>query len=146
LFNYSSIPQGIRLIYRKEGFKGIFSGWGVTTLRDAPYAGLYVFFYTRMKPLMNDIGLELNFGNFVSGMWAGLVSTTLCHPFDVVKTRVQLDTRPDINMQTVVREMLNNERLTNFFSGYVARGMRKVLSGAITWTVYEYYLKSLVAL
>lgn len=117
------------------------SGWGVTTLRDAPYAGLYVFFYTRIKPVLKEVGFESNIGNFCSGMCAGFVSTTICHPFDVVKTRVQLD-RTGLNMLGCVRQMIMKESVKSFFSGYFARGIRKVLSGAITWTVYEYYLQT----
>ena len=73
-------------------------------------------------------------------MIAGSISTTLFHPIDVIKTRVQLNPQngTNNNMWKTLASMLKSEKLESFFSGYLARGTRKVLSGAITWTVYEY--------
>jgi solute carrier family 25 protein 38 len=134
---YNGIGNGLSTIWRTEGWKGLLSGWGVTILRDAPYAGLYIFFYNRFKPFVSTTVHEKNYCNFISGIGAGVVSTTICHPFDVIKTRVQLDNKMG-NMWGAIKYMINNEHPSSFFSGYIVRGMRKVLSGAITWTVYEY--------
>lgn len=37
------------MIFKEGGIKGLFAGAGATALRDAPFAGIYLFFYERFK-------------------------------------------------------------------------------------------------
>lgn len=70
-------------------------------------------------------------------MVAGACSTTLTQPFDLIKTRVQLDPAKYPNMFTAIRTVLNEEGLRGLFVGGGIRLMRKTLSSAVTWTIYE---------
>jgi len=49
LFNYRSVVHALFQISRTEGIKGLWSGMVATIIRDAPYSGLYLMFYTRAK-------------------------------------------------------------------------------------------------
>jgi solute carrier family 25, member 38 len=106
LYNYSSILQAGRDILRREGFKGFFSGYGATALRDAPYAGIHLALYEGSKAAIGGTPLfwgELTLASplnapssgpllsITSGAVAGLLATSMTQPFDVVKTRIQLD-------------------------------------------------------
>ena len=105
LYNYRSLAEASMDIFRKEGFRGFFSGFGATALRDAPYAGIHLALYEGTKALIGGytrsnirltVASPLNSPStgpllsISSGATAGLLATTITQPFDVVKTRIQL--------------------------------------------------------
>jgi solute carrier family 25 protein 38 len=137
-YAYRSLVGAARDIVRTEGPKGLFTGFGATAVRDAPYAGLYVVFYEHFKRnLSGMIGAGTTTINFASGALAAGLATALTNPFDAVKTRIQL--RPDKyrNMLHAVRLMVTEDGVRSLLSGLGLRMGRKALSSALAWTVYE---------
>ncbi|XP_064133593.1 mitochondrial glycine transporter isoform X2 [Loxodonta africana] len=51
-YSYQSISMALRSIYRSEGHRGLFSGLTATLLRDAPFSGIYLMFYTQTKNIV----------------------------------------------------------------------------------------------
>lgn len=51
-YGYESIYVALRSIYRSEGPRGLFSGLTATLLRDAPFSGIYLMFYTQTKNIV----------------------------------------------------------------------------------------------
>lgn len=55
LYNYKSLAEASADIFKKEGGRGFFSGFGTTALRDAPYAGIHLALYEGAKSLLGSI-------------------------------------------------------------------------------------------
>jgi solute carrier family 25 protein 38 len=72
----------------------------------------------------------------VGGAVAGALATACTQPFDLAKTRVQLS-REKTDFVTVLRSVIRNEGVVGLFNGIGPRLVRKSLSQAFTWTVYE---------
>lgn len=51
-YGYTSVYAALRTIYRSEGHRGLFSGLTATLLRDAPFSGIYLMFYSQTKNIM----------------------------------------------------------------------------------------------
>jgi len=49
LFSYTGLFSAISQLCRHEGVRGMTSGLVPTLLRDAPFSGLYLMFYTQLK-------------------------------------------------------------------------------------------------
>ena len=48
-YNYVGVVMALRTVYETEGFRTLFSGLTATLLRDAPFSGIYVMFYSQAK-------------------------------------------------------------------------------------------------
>lgn len=154
LYSYGSIAAAGRDIFKVEGLRGFFSGFGATAIRDAPYAGLYVLFYEQSKKQLSALyggngqaapgGLPAVMGvstsatiNFSSGVIAGAGCSAISNPFDAVKTRIQLQPGVYRNMFHAAHRMATQEGARSFLDGLALRMSRKALSSALAWTVYE---------
>lgn len=156
LYSYSSIASAGRDIFRTEGLRGFFSGFGATAMRDAPYAGLYVLFYEQSKKRLSSLTGGSEFKeparskmtpamgvstaatiNFGSGVIAGAACSAISNPFDAVKTRIQLQPGVYRNTFHAARMMVTQEGLRSLADGLALRMSRKAMSSALAWTVYE---------
>ncbi|KAL8903123.1 MAG: hypothetical protein Q9171_007508 [Xanthocarpia ochracea] len=152
-YSYQSLAGAASAIFKNEGFKGFFAGFGATAIRDAPYAGLYVVFYEQSKGYLSKVKDATALGNksvvsemknssaisinFVSGVLAAGLATAITNPFDAVKTRLQLMPGKYANMVQASRQMVREEGFRSLFDGLGLRAGRKALSSALAWTVYE---------
>lgn len=145
-YAYRSLYGAGRDIVRTEGARGLFSGFGATAVRDAPYAGLYVLLYEQLKRRLaslstSDSGDSTQRSsssiNFVSGAMAAGLATAITNPFDAVKTRLQLMPGRYGNMLRAGQLMVREDGVRSLFGGLGLRIGRKALSSALAWTVYE---------
>lgn len=152
-YAYRSLYGAGRDIVRTEGVRGLFSGFGATAVRDAPYAGLYVLLYEQLKRRLGSLsnpatatngdGLRISSSsssssiNFVSGAVAAGLATAITNPFDAVKTRLQLMPGKYGNMLRAVNLMIREDGVRSLLGGLGLRMGRKALSSALAWTVYE---------
>ena len=123
-------------VYKQDGFKGFFKGFSVTVLRDAPHAAIYVAIYEHTKTLING-HLDSLGTCAMAAIRAGTSATILTQPFDTIKTTIQLNKYDSVLM--ALRGIYSGDRggVLGFYRGTMPRFMRKTLSSAITWTVYE---------
>ena len=137
LYNCPKLTLIAKDIFAREGLSGFFRGFGATAFRDAPHAGIYVVFYERLRGQLSSSLLNPLFVNITSGLLAGFAATAVTHPFDLLKTRVQLDPARYPNFLRALLTVSREEGLRGFASGFATRVTRKTLGSAITWTVYE---------
>ena len=158
LYSYQSIWGAGKAIFKSEGTRGFFSGFGATAIRDAPHAGLYVLFYEQFKRRLSQIqevtplaaisnfegGMKSSTSvsiNFLSGVLASGFATVITNPFDAVKTRLQLMPGRYSNMIVAGRRMIKDDGVRSLFDGLGLRMGRKALSSALAWTLYEELVK-----
>jgi len=89
---YSGPIDCLKKIKAADGWRrGVFRGYGVTVLREAPGFGIYFFSYevlSRMFSQGPDCG---TMSILMAGGLSGIASWVLTYPIDVIKSRVQAD-------------------------------------------------------
>jgi solute carrier family 25 protein 38 len=146
---YASSRHAFQLVLKEEGVRGLYRGLVPTLVRDVPFSGLYVLIYKRLKVILESKLPQVpSYGvNFSSGVCAGILATTLVHPADVVKTRMQLHIMQNtsqtqkknvLTLSETVLKILREEGGGGFVKGIIPRVLKRTLSTALTWTIYEH--------
>lgn len=144
-FQYGGMGQALVMIYKAEGVKGLFSGLSATLLRDAPFSGLYLMFYTQTKKFVRNVGLcekPSPVMHFSCGIVAGCLASIVTQPADVCKTHMQLYPDKYKQVRTIVLYIYQRDGLQGFLRGIVPRTLRRTLMAALAWTVYEQVMSS----
>ncbi|KAG8851972.1 hypothetical protein FRB96_008987 [Tulasnella sp. 330] len=143
-YAYKSMWEAFTSILRESGPRGLVQGFNASALRDAPFAGLYVLFYEAVKDktsvlLGPNTAITQAAIYTWSGATAGAMATVATHPFDVMKTRMQVNSDlPQYRSLAKTGIAIFQQRgIMGFFDGASIRVSRKIFSSAISWTVYE---------
>jgi len=157
-FNYTRMSSALIQIYKYEGIRGLTCGLLPTVVRDAPYSGLYLMFYTQLKQNLipscrNLLGLPTDFEDnqgslqaathFACGMMAGFLASLVTHPADVVKTKIQI--KPEVYRSIIhaSRIILTESGPRGFLVGFAPRMLRRALMSACAWTIYEEIMRKM---
>ncbi|KAK8728650.1 hypothetical protein OTU49_009075 [Cherax quadricarinatus] len=145
VYSYGSMREAVCSIYKKEGARGLTCGLVPTLLRDAPFSGLYLMFYTQTKKQVPQRYMEGNMAppvHFTCGVLAGIMASTVTQPFDVVKTKMQLYPHKFTSFYQAVWYVNRKYGPQGYFKGLVPRMLRRTLMAAMAWTVYEQITKN----
>lgn len=126
-------------ILKTEGLPGLFKGLTSTMFREMP--GYFFFFggYELSKSAItggrpNEAGL---LETIVAGGIGGVCLWTAIFPFDVVKSRIQVDSLND-PMNKVLLTVLKKEGLRGLYKGLAPTLLRTFPSTGALFVAYEY--------
>uniref|UniRef100_A0A3B4EUB4 Mitochondrial glycine transporter n=1 Tax=Pundamilia nyererei TaxID=303518 RepID=A0A3B4EUB4_9CICH len=136
-YSYGSVIGALRSVCQTEGPAALFSGLMATLLRDVPFSGIYVMFYSQTKASLpkGNTSPAAPVANFSCGVLAGVLASLITQPADVVKTHVQVN--PQLKTAEAIRYIYMEYGLQGFFRGAVPRSLRRTMMAAMAWTVYE---------
>lgn len=141
-------------LIRNEGYRSFWKGLGPMLARDVPFSGLYWFLFEKIKSALKDvapapsttalISPDVKLA-FVSGAAAGSLAAFVTTPFDVLKTRQQVEVAckaSDPNCKPpgvfhLISDILRSEGPQRLFAGAVPRTLRVAPACAIMIGSYE---------
>ena len=148
--------QALRAVYKLDGAAGLMRGWAPTLARDAPcvkaataataratvtrarrYAGLFLVLYDSFKRSWgtDGDGCPSAARTFACSTSAGFIATLVTQPFDVLRTRVQLEQHA-VRSAPLARAILD-KGMAVALAGFWPRLMKRTLASSVTWTVFE---------
>lgn len=101
-----SVYQGpvhvITSILRTEGVSGLFRGLTTTMVRDIPSYAVYFSSYDYCKKRLSEARFDAATNAILSGGTAGTLCWGACYPFDVLKSRMQAQSKHAPHQQNAV--------------------------------------------
>ncbi|CAG2118327.1 unnamed protein product [Medioppia subpectinata] len=139
--------QLTRQILRDEGIPGMFRGLSSTMAREMP--GYFCFFggYELAKNVLRKDPEEQNIGlvkTILAGGFGGICLWTSIFPFDVVKSRIQIESSRD-KLVTVLMRIVRTEGVRGLYSGLTPTLLRTFPSTGALFVAYEYTKETLTA-
>lgn len=149
--SYRELTVCIRSAVAQDGLLSLWRGWGPTVLRDVPFSALYWFNYELVKAeLCKRYGTpQANFYiSFTSGAISGAIAAILTLPFDVVKTRrqIQLGEMDSLGVSLkktsstwhMMREIQTSLGYRGLFAGFMPRVIKVAPACAVMISTYEF--------
>uniref|UniRef100_A0AC35TJD3 RING-type domain-containing protein n=1 Tax=Rhabditophanes sp. KR3021 TaxID=114890 RepID=A0AC35TJD3_9BILA len=138
---------GVLDIVKDLKLRGLYHGYKACVMRDSPFSAIYFTAYANMKKYTADKnGNNDHLSLFISALTAGVPASSLCTPFDVVKTRLQVAARKNQTTYNGIadgfRKIYAEEGAIAFWKGTGARVFRSSPQFAVTLVVYEYLQKT----
>lgn len=136
-------------IIKQLGLKGLYKGASACLLRDVPFSAIYFPTYANLKKVLFGFDPSNTNSNkklstwqlLVSGALAGAPAAFFTTPADVIKTRLQVESKQhDIKYSGIshaFRVILKEEGVTAFFKGSLARVFRSSPQFGFTLASYE---------
>lgn len=152
-------------MWKRDGFRGLYYGGGITSIRDAFGYGWYFWSYEWTKQVITsptDTDGQAAMKVLLCGGLAGVVTWASIFPLDVVKTRFQTQvlhtsTRGEGDMESllgrnhprslttleVAHKAYQAEGAHVFFRGLGICSIRAFVVNAVQWAVYEWMMRLL---
>jgi solute carrier family 25 (mitochondrial carnitine/acylcarnitine transporter), member 20/29 len=135
-------------IMRKTGFiNGLYRGYLITLLRDAPSFAAYFAIYNKIKAELPEGTLA----QMLAGGMAGIAAWAVCYPQDVIKSRIQSTMMAttklsvqDSNRRGIWHEISSSFRKSKgrcLWTGFGVCILRAFPANAATFATYELCLK-----
>ncbi|KAL6043557.1 Solute carrier family 25 member 44 [Balamuthia mandrillaris] len=155
---YSGGWDAAKSIYKTQGIRGLYRGYGISILVYVPYSAFWWSSYTEFKkvtmgfvtsyaPILHKVDVLL-YG--LCGSTAGACAVVLTNPLDVVKTRLQVMSLQNLKEQqttmtvkaratvfSTARELWKEEGLWAFKRGITARILAVAPVSFLLITCYE---------
>ncbi|GMM49903.1 Mme1 protein [Starmerella bacillaris] len=147
LYNYKGLYDAVFTILKNEGAGTLFYGYRATLIRDLPFSALQLAFYERFRKSAQyqaksteiGLGMELFVGGAAGGL-AGMITT----PLDVIKTRIQTQTKVQIHGTfSGLKSIFAAEGLVGVFGGVVPRFVWTSIQSSVMLLLYQSSLRVL---
>ncbi|XP_029929380.1 mitochondrial glutathione transporter SLC25A40 [Myripristis murdjan] len=149
--SYREVIDCIRSAVEAQGWLSLWRGLGPTLLRDVPFSAMYWYNYERAKGWLCEhySTREPTFAiTFISGAASGSVASIATLPFDVVKTRRQvelgelqakkLSCQVSSSTFSVMSRIVAENGVGGLFAGFLPRLIKVAPACAIMISTYEF--------
>jgi solute carrier family 25 citrate transporter 1 len=148
---YRNWMDAARVIAREEGARGLFRGYWAQNFVWCPWSATYFVLYERSRGAFAAVSGDSDddeaaavspTASSACATFAASAATTLTHPLDLAKTRLQTMRFESSSLVHVLSDVIRREGFKGVFAGVGARVAAVAPGSAISFFVYESLKKS----
>jgi solute carrier family 25 citrate transporter 1 len=148
---YRNWMDAARVIAREEGARGLFRGYWAQNFVWWPWSATYFVLYERSRGAFAAVSGDSDddeaaavspTASSACATFAASAATTLTHPLDLAKTRLQTMRFESSSLVHVLSDVIRREGFKGVFAGVGARVAAVAPGSAISFFVYESLKKS----
>ncbi|XP_067143288.1 kidney mitochondrial carrier protein 1 [Centruroides vittatus] len=144
---YRGMFHALIRITKEEGLQALYSGIRPALLRQATYGTIKIGIYYSLKhTLVRDPHEETLLKNVICGIMAGVISSSIANPTDVLKIRMQAQNK-NFNKKGMINcflEMYKNEGIKGLWRGVGPTAQRAAVVAGVELPVYDITKKNLI--
>lgn len=109
-------------IVKQDGIANLYKGYWVTLMTFGPFSAIYFLVYEKTKKMLLSFGNSLSFKDYLlAASISSAIASSITTPFDVVKTRFQVQRRTQgIDPEQVYKNVFDGFQKIIKHEGYAA--------------------------
>lgn len=139
--DYHSILSAIKYSIRKNGFRSLYNGWGISAIGMIPYQGITFSTYNYIHDTYNEDNNRLL--NLPIGSLASICAVTVTYPCDVIKRKYHLTgemgNKNYKSYHDLIKTTYINYGIKGFYRGLVSCYLKMVPCSAIFFFTVELF-------
>ncbi|KAI8967601.1 mitochondrial carrier domain-containing protein [Mycotypha africana] len=142
--DFNCVLRGVKNMVVQDGLTALWRGLPPTLWRDVPFSAIYWMGYEEIKKIIgNKYPKHELQTSFFAGALSGMFAATLTTPFDVAKTRRQVDAGRDVpllkdnRVPAILKQIYKQDGFSGLFRGLTPRIAKIAPSCAIMISSYE---------
>mmetsp|Transcript_26788 Transcript_26788/g.43747 ORF Transcript_26788/g.43747 Transcript_26788/m.43747 type:complete len:295 (+) Transcript_26788:55-939(+) len=147
---YPNVVAAVSDVLKKEGFKGLYSGYWSQYFRDIPFNTIAFVFFDRFQTLYTFVTKQQPDReiNLYIGAGAGALSAMILTPVDVVKTRVMVrrpgEAQTYSGVLQTLKKIASEEGVGALMKGVIPRVVYLSPMSALMLSIFEEVKKALL--
>jgi len=143
---YRGMVHAFSQIFKDEGGRALYSGLAPAILRQATYGTIKIgVYHTLKRALISDPADETLATNVFCGVVAGILSSTMANPTDVLKVRMQANgSKKCDNMICSFTKIYKTEGLKGLWRGVGPTAQRAAVVAGVELPAYDYFKKQII--
>lgn len=128
----------VKEMLHKEGIRGLWKGNVPGSLMYVVYGGVQFGTYTFYNRLLSPLAWNSQWHSFVVGALAGMSSSFVSYPFDVLRTRFVADRSRQLStLRTTITRVFREDGPRGLFKGLTSSMVTITLATSILFSTYE---------
>lgn len=139
----TSIYDNVSYMLQNGGIRSMWRGNAVNVMKISSDSAIKFTLYEKVKHYIrierNTTQQEMSIGErFIAGAIAGTISQTTVYPFDLMKTRLALQTTAENKgLMNLIKNIYTKEGMRSFYNGYTVNILGVIPYAGIDLALYE---------
>lgn len=139
--SFLNLYTTVGCILKEEGTVGFFKGCRTAMVSLSLYTGLMFWCYETSRIVASSINMYPSIVEPVCGFGAGVFAKAVVFPLDLVRRRIQVDTKKSKSLWKTMESVVKGEGVRALYKGFTVSLIKNAPASAISLWSFEYVIR-----